>query len=112
MCGFHLASNLVIALLRGLAYEVAVQHELIPVDVSAFVDHFGLFPFAIGLCAMLVPPATLCFAFSDTGAGLPTKTRIRSVFDEIWRGTILESGIWCDFRRDTKLSRVLQEDEP
>jgi hypothetical protein len=37
---------------------------------------------------MLVPPATLCFPFSGSCAGLPTKTRIRSVFDEIWRGTM------------------------
>ena len=35
---FHFAGDLVIALLRGLTDNLAVPHELVPIDVAAFVN--------------------------------------------------------------------------
>src|SRR6266851_2003945 len=45
MCGLHLPSNLVVALLRGLPYQLALPHELVPVDsarstLAAFAARF------------------------------------------------------------------------
>src|SRR5437667_3310975 len=38
MRGFHLSSNLVIPLLRGLSHRLAIPHELVPVHFTALVD--------------------------------------------------------------------------
>jgi len=58
---FHLAGNLVIALLRRFAYYLALPHELVPVDFAAFVDAHNSprFRFPCFLAASLGPAAEL-----------------------------------------------------
>lgn len=38
MCRFHVAGDFVISLLSGFPHQLAAEHELVPVDIPAFID--------------------------------------------------------------------------
>src|SRR6266404_3941587 len=85
MCRFHLTCNFIVALLGGLADELSLPHEFVPVDAAraplaalaacfvralviapTFVDHdFSFLPLPFGLppfLAHLLRVALSCFA--------------------------------------------------
>src|SRR5215472_18234410 len=49
---FHVPRLPVVALLRGFAYQFAIPHELVPVDVAAFIDAHSVLPSALLICPL------------------------------------------------------------
>src|ERR1035441_8889659 len=66
MGSFHLASRVLVLLPGGFPYRLTVEGELVPVDLSAFVDsHFVLLTFPCFVTRLPLSSSVFCAPIPD-----------------------------------------------